>query len=173
MTKLIYSVKSGAFMAIDSASNSNLIKNSIPWVIIVILGVISFFIWGIVGLIIGLICGYFIVSALGILLIKASGGILPRDVRINTAKEFYMENAEFVDQRIRSEYKANPCKFVEILLENIYKKAATIGSAAQSGFSLGEARAAYEYVLQTENDGDTRQIMEKLWHYLEQKWYSY
>ncbi len=144
----------------------------LPWIVIGVFGLIGLFVWGGYGLFGGLLAGYFAVMGFGLLLKKASGGMLPRNMRIEAAQEFLDKNENFVDKYISSEYRGNEQEYIESLLERIYEKAAVVGHEFASGTSLVEVQSAVENIIQNEEDENVKVIINELLQFIIHKWYT-
>ncbi|MCP4581548.1 MAG: hypothetical protein GY839_07995 [candidate division Zixibacteria bacterium] len=147
-------------------------KNLIPHFIIGITAIVCGLIWGFWGLLIGLIASYIVITLLGLSLIKTSKGILPRDVRQNTASKFLKENKEWLKTRIPSQHNEKELQFLENLLDSIAKIASILGPSTSSGFSHGEMEAAVELLTTEEIDPNIAEIVERLWPFIEAEWYG-
>lgn len=147
-------------------------KNLIPHFTIVIIGIIGAFVWGVWGFLGGLVVGYIITLLFGLSLIKISGGILPRKVRKETARNFLDLNLPWLRQRIPLQFRGNELPYIENLLEKIAKKAAIVGPATASGMSYGEFELAVESIAAEEKNSNVIEIVEKLWEFIKHTWYS-
>ncbi len=126
---------------------------------------------GVWGFVLGLPVGYALVSVFGIVLVKASGGLLPRKIRRKTAREFVEEYYEYLDERIPSDWRGRHVEFIEKLLEDIFRKAAVVGPAISTGTSYLEVMAAVESLREETEDEPTVEIIDQLWEYITVEWY--
>ncbi len=142
-----------------------------PYLAILLVAVIGAFFWGVWGFVLGLPVGYALVSVFGIVLVKASGGLLPRKIRRETAREFVEEYYEYLDERIPSDWRGRHVEFIEKLLEDIFRKAAVVGPAISTGTSYLEVMAAVENLREETEDEPTVEIIDQLWEYITVEWY--
>ncbi len=94
-----------------------------PQLIIAIAAIVGAFVDGVAGFFIWGISGFIGVLAIGLVLTKFSGGILPRKVRDETATDFIVHHPELVQQAFpdNSPYEAK--QKVAATLDAMYKRA--------------------------------------------------
>jgi hypothetical protein len=143
-----------------------------PSVLMMVLAIVGFVAWGIKGSIIGLAAGYALAFLLGQMLIMAEDGILPKEVRKITAKAFIDKHSDYVSARMPPKYSGNSQRFVEDLLERLYKRAAIVGPSSSSGYSQLEAEVALESIKEEEQDRKIVEVFDALWAFLVESWYD-
>lgn len=143
-----------------------------PSVLMIVLAIAGFVAWGIPGSIVGIAAGYALAFLLGQILIMTQGGILPKGVRKITAKAFIEKHTDYISARIPARYGGNSQRFVEDLLERLYRGAAVVGPSSSSGFSQLEAEVALESIKEEEQDKKIVEVYDALWPFLVDSWYS-
>lgn len=145
-------------------------KNLLPHFTIGLLAVTGLLWKGVWGGVIGLVGGYVVVTLFGLLLVAASGGILPRKARQDTASSFCEENADQLREIIPEGHEGREAEYIEKLLERIIRKATVIGPSTSSGMSFAEVAAAVKLI--EDEEPNAREAIERLWMLIQRDWYG-
>jgi len=132
-----------------------------PLVTILIFAVIGFFIHDIVGLVVGAAVGWVFSMLIGIAATAWSGGFLPRKVRKETARFFYMNHQPTVDACMEGITEEEKIRLIEGLLERVFRRA-TVGAPLASksmGMSSPEINEAARQEAEEEQDPHVREII--------------
>jgi len=146
-------------------------KNMVPHFTIAALALVGLIWKGVWGFVIGLVGGYVAVVIFGLVLTAASGGLLPKKVRKETARNFCTENADQLLELIPPGHEGKEAEFIERLLERIFHKAAIIGPSTSSGMSFGEVDAAVQIIKEEVDDPRERETIDVLWDFVQREWY--
>ena len=92
-----------------------------PQITILIIAIMGAFVDGITGFFVWGICGYIGVLAFGLLLNLLSGGVLPKKVRDETAKDFIAEYPDLIEKAYPGASPNEAKQMVATFLENIIK----------------------------------------------------
>ncbi|MEW6050558.1 MAG: hypothetical protein AB1644_05795 [Candidatus Zixiibacteriota bacterium] len=144
----------------------------LPWIAIVVVALAGGAIGGVLGFIVGGVVGYVGMVGLGVLGVKVSGGLLPRRERRDTALSFYDYDREFIESHIPPPWRGRSIAYIEFLLEKIVKRAALVGPSSSSGLTWWEVAAAYEIESQNAYSAQERELLERLWRFLQKEWYG-
>ena len=141
-----------------------------PAALIIAGGVIGYFIGGGFGCIAGLVAGYLSSLLLGSIFIAMDRGILPKAERARAAEGFLRLNRDILKELVPGEHVNQEQRYIESLLERIYREAMGIGAA--SGYSLEEAEIALQIIKDDESDPKTIRTLDLLWTYVKKEWYD-
>lgn len=147
-------------------------KNLVPHFTIAAFALVGLIWKGVLGFAIGLIGGYVAVTIFGLVLTASSGGLLPRKIRKETAKNFCTENAHRLRRLIPLEHEGRETEFIERLLERIFRKATVIGPSTSSGMSFGEVDAAVQIIKEEVDDPKEKETIDLLWGFIQREWYD-
>jgi len=107
-----------------------------PLVTILIFAVIGFLIHDIVGLVVGAAVGWVLSMLIGIAATAWSGGFLPRKVRKETARFFYMNHELTVDACMEGMTKEDKIRIIEDLLERVFRRATAAAPLASKSMGM-------------------------------------
>jgi hypothetical protein len=96
-----------------------------PYVIIIIAAIIGGYLYGIAGFFLWGVLAFGGTLIVGLALQKLSGGILPKQVRVQTAKDFIAERPDLVALAWPSHSASEQAKEIQGLLEAMYRRAIT------------------------------------------------
>jgi len=147
-------------------------KNLIPHFTIAVIGIVGLLFGGLTGLVVGLVGGYILVTLFGLILFKVSGGILPKKVRIETSKKFVIDYDSLFWEVMPDASFDEKVDYIENLLEQIIRRAATQAPDTHSGMSYHDVDSIIDSVIDEEKNPEKREIIISFWHYLIEEWYS-
>lgn len=144
-----------------------------PVILIIIVAIIGFAIWGFKGLFIGAALGWFTSMAIGTVANLISGGLLPRGARRDTALSFIRNYSNIVDSCTIDLSESKKLKFVESQIERIFRKATTNAPIASPtmGVSKPEILIATEQIALEETNENLRRLLLVLARHIEETMY--
>ena len=95
----------------------------IPYLLIALLAIIGLFLWGLKGLVIGGVVGHIFSLLFGLILKLLSGGLLPRKVRRETARNFMALHPDLVRAAYPHLDESQSLRAVERAADSIFRKA--------------------------------------------------
>lgn len=139
-----------------------------PYIIILVAAVIGGYLHGVGGFFVWGAIAFGGTLLIGLVLRKASGGILPKQIRIQTAEEFVSERSRLVCVAWPSHSTPQQTKEIQKLLEAMYRRALTESKSfdLNAPADLDHFVASANLVAKEQDSEETQAVARELVNYL-------